>query len=194
MACVAHVIAGLLGVLLIGVPPAAADEALWTLLKSGGQVVVIRHATAPGTYDPPGMRLDDCTTQRNLDEHGRDEARRIGAAFRARAVPIGDVRSSRWCRCLETARLAFERVEHWEALDGALPSSAAEARRTAEVRTLASRPFTGPNLVLVTHQFNIRALTGLTSIASGEIVVLTPRGQDFVIAGRIAPSALTAAR
>ena len=191
MAGVLPAFLALLIVLVPGASPAVASDALWSLLKAGGQFVVVRHATAPGTFDPPGMRLDDCATQRNLDEHGRDEARRIGAAFRARAIPVGDVRSSRWCRCQETARLAFGRVDHWEPLDGALPSSAIETRRTAEVRALVSAPFTGPNVVLVTHQFNIRALTGLASVASGEMIVLTPRGRDFTVAGRITPDTLT---
>lgn len=181
-----------LGLVLLGVAPAATDEPLWTLLKGGGQVVMIRHATAPGTFDPPGMRLDDCATQRNLDEYGRDEARRIGAAFRARAIPVDKVLSSRWCRCMDTARLAFGRAEHWEPIDGARPGTELEARRTVQVRALASKPFTGGNIVLVTHNFNIRALTGLSTI-SGEMVVLTPGGNDtFTIAGRLAPSALTA--
>ena len=180
-----------LSLALLAATPAAADDALWALLKAGGQVVVMRHATAPGTFDPPGARASDCATQRNLDEHGRDEARRIGAAFRAHAIPVGDVRSSGWCRCLETARLAFGRVEHWVSLDGFLPASPIEAPRTAAVRELASKAFTGANVILVTHNFNIRALTGLSAI-SGEMVVLTPKGNDFAIAGRIAPSALPA--
>ncbi len=180
-----------LGVLHLAAAPAAADDALWTLLKGGGQVVLMRHATAPGTLDPPGARFDDCATQRNLDEQRRDEARRIAAAFRTRAIPVGDVRSSGWCRCLETARLAFGRVEHWVPLDGFLPSSPLEAPRTAAVRELAIKPFTGANVILVTHNFNIRALTGRSPI-SGEMMVLTPTGNDFAIAGRIAPSALAA--
>jgi broad specificity phosphatase PhoE len=185
-------IAAVLGMLLLATP-VAADDAIWTLLKGGGQVVVFRHATAPGAYDPPGMRLDDCATQRNLDETGRDEARRIGVAFRSRAIPVATVRSSRWCRCMETARLAFGRVEHWEPIDGARPGSLLEAR-TAEVRRMVSTPFTGGNVVLVTHGFNIRSLTGI-SAASGEMVVLTPRGNEaFEIAGRLPPGSLLVPR
>ena len=180
-----------LATLVLGASPAAADDAFWALLKAGGQVVMMRHATAPGTFDPPGMRLDDCATQRNLDEQGREEARRIGAAFRARAIPVDKVLSSRWCRCVDTARLAFGRVELWEPISGARPGSDLEKQRTAEVRRFVSTPFTGGNVVLVSHNFNIRALTGL-STQSGEMVVLTPRGNDtFTIAARLGPSALT---
>jgi broad specificity phosphatase PhoE len=176
-----------LGVLLLAAAPVAADDVIWALLKGGGQVAMMRHATAPGTFDPPGMRLDDCATQRNLDEQGREEARRIGAAFRARGIPVDKVLSSRWCRCVDTARLAFGRVELWEPIDGARPASDLETRRTAEVRRFVSTPFSGGNVILVTHNFNIRALTGLSTL-SGEIVVLTPRGNDrFEIAGRLTP-------
>lgn len=86
---------------------ARADERLWDLLKSGGQVVLIRHTiTTPGAGDPPGMRLDDCASQRNLTDAGRRHARRTGEEWRARKIPVERVLSSPWCRCLETARLA----------------------------------------------------------------------------------------
>ena len=91
---------------------ARASEPLWTLLKGGGQVVLLRHAsTPPAMGDPPGFRLDDCATQRNLSAIGREESRRIGAAFTTRGIPVDRVLSSPWCRCLETARLAFGAAE-----------------------------------------------------------------------------------
>lgn len=107
--------------LLLCAPGAAADEALWSLLQGGGQVVLIRHAqTTAGVGDPEGMRLDDCRTQRNLDERGRAEARRLGAAFQARNVPVGELLSSPWCRCVETARIAFGRAPRLHAALGNL--------------------------------------------------------------------------
>ncbi len=172
-------------------PPAfaAEPEELWALLKAGGQVVVMRHAsTDPGVGDPANLRLEDCATQRNLSAAGREEARRIGEAFRARGVPVGQVLSSRWCRCLETARLAFGKVEPWPALDSFFRDRSREPPQTAAVRSRASeRPGAG-NLILVTHQVNITALTGLFP-AQGEMVVLTPQGDGtFRIAGRLPPS------
>jgi broad specificity phosphatase PhoE len=155
----------------------------------------MRHAvTTPGVGDPPGFRLEDCATQRNLTEAGRDEARRVGAAFRERGVPVGGVRSSRWCRCLETARIAFGRVEPWRAarqlLDSIFDDRSQEPERTRAVRALAgTRPARG-NFVLVTHAVNIRALAGI-SPAPAELVVLTPDGGGrFRVAGRLAPSEL----
>ena len=95
-------------VLLAGSSAAADEEATWKLLAGGGQAVLIRHAiTTPGVGDPPGFRLEECSTQRNLTDEGRGHARRVGEAFRARKIPLARVMSSPWCRCLETARLAF---------------------------------------------------------------------------------------
>jgi phosphohistidine phosphatase SixA len=181
----------LLGCALLGAGAARADEALWALLQKGGQVVLVRHAlTEPGVGDPPGFRVEDCRTQRNLSAVGREEARRIGAAWQARRVPIGQVLSSRWCRCVETARLAFGTVEPWLPLDSFFHDRSREAEQIPLVRQHASeRPTTG-NLILVTHQVNIAALTGI-SPAAGEMVILTPQGDStFRLAGRLPPTAL----
>jgi phosphohistidine phosphatase SixA len=165
--------------------PAGADDALWAALRAGGAVVLLRHAsTEPGVGDPPGYRLDDCRTQRNLSAAGREEARRIGAAFRARGVAVGEVLSSRWCRCLETARLAFGRAEPWPALDSFFDDRRREAGQTAALRArLAAGPGPGAR-VLVTHQVNITALTGIAP-APGEAVVLTPGPGGLRVAGRL---------
>src|SRR5918997_3678549 len=86
--------------------PAAADEAAWAALREGGRVVLIRHgATSGGSGDPPGFRLDDCATQRNLTEAGRAQVQRLGEAFRARGIRVDKVISSEWGRCRETAEL-----------------------------------------------------------------------------------------
>jgi phosphohistidine phosphatase SixA len=175
---------------LLGPSPAGADEALWALLKGGGQVLVIRHATAPGMGDPAGFRLEECATQRNLSAAGREEARRLGAALRARGVPIGRVLSSQWCRCLETARLAFGTAEPWPPLNSFFNERQRGPAQTGEVRALVGETPAGGNLVLVSHQVNIAALTGQYP-ASGEVIVLTPRGSGtFKVAGRLPPSAL----
>ena len=176
-----------LGVLFLLSPAAADDgEALWTLLKGGGQVVLMRHAsTDPATGDPPGFRLDDCATQRTLSAAGREEARQIGAAFRARGIPVGRVLSSRWCRCLETGRLAFGAVEPWPSLDSFFRDHSRELRQTQAVRALAGDRPQADNLILVTHGFNIRALVGILP-APGEMIVLTPEGNGkFRVAGRL---------
>jgi broad specificity phosphatase PhoE len=85
-----------------------------------GSVVVVRHSYAQGSFDPPDARLEDCSTQRNLDADGRAQARRPGEAFRQHGIVVGRVLSSPRCRCLDTARLAFGRAETWDVLQGAL--------------------------------------------------------------------------
>ena len=170
-------------------PPAAAASAddLWALLRGGRQVVLLRHGTTtPGVGDPPGFRVDDCATQRNLVEAGRDESRRVGAAFRAQRVPVGRVLSSPWCRCLETARLAFGRAEPWPALANLF----GRQDRADALRAVLGEPPSDGTLVLVSHGSTISAAVGVMP-AMGEFVVVTPEGGGrFAVAGRIPPSSL----
>src|SRR3989475_2381673 len=113
---------GLTAVVLcvVSVSTATATESIWDALRTPGSVVVLRHSYAPGAFDPPSARLDDCSTQRNLDASGRAQAGRIGERFRQNAIAVGVVLSSPRCRCLDTARLAFGKVQSWEPLQGAL--------------------------------------------------------------------------
>ena len=121
----------LIVVVTLSVPGAAgADDHLWTLLKEGGHVVLVRHAiTTPGVGDPQGFKLEDCATQRNLTDEGRADAKRLGEVFRARRVPVDRVLSSPWCRCLETARLAFGAAEVWLPLSNLYGRSEASAEQ-----------------------------------------------------------------
>jgi broad specificity phosphatase PhoE len=172
--------------LALGLPSAHANEALWSLLKGGGQVVLIRHAiTTPGVGDPTGFRLDDCATQRNLTEEGRGHAKRIGEALRGRAIPIERVLSSPWCRCVETAKLAFGKSEPSAALGNLFGRPENRAQQVEQMRALAgARPKNG-NLVLVSHGSTIAALTGV-SPDTGELVIVTPQGGGrFAVAGRL---------
>ena len=98
-----------LAVSLLIAPAVAADDADDALaaLAKDGHVVLIRHGNAPPGYggDPPGFRIDDCRTQRNLDELGRQQAQALGEAFRKHGVRVDQTVSSPWCRCMETAGL-----------------------------------------------------------------------------------------
>lgn len=158
---------------MLHLPAHAADEAaLWKRLAAGGHVVVMRHAaTTPGVGDPPGFRLEDCKTQRNLSPAGRADAKAVGAAFHAHAVPVGRVLTSRYCRCVDTAELAFGRAEPAEMVDSTWQQdSATQDRKMAAVRKYVATFSEPGNLVLVTHDVNVRALTG-ESLAQGEMVV-----------------------
>jgi phosphohistidine phosphatase SixA len=162
------------------------EEELWRLLAAGGQVVLVRHAvTTPGVGDPSGMRLEDCSTQRNLTDEGRAHARRLGAAFRARGVPVERLLSSPWCRCLETARLAFGAPEVWAPLGNLFGRPENWEEQVRRMRELAGEPRRGGNLVLVSHGSTISALTGINP-DTAEMVILTPQGSGrFRLAGRL---------
>ena len=163
-----------------------AQEALWTALRAGDAVALIRHALAPGTGDPAGFKLEDCATQRNLSEEGRRQARRIGAAFRENGITSARVLSSRWCRCLETARLLeLGPVEPFPPLDSFFNQPGRGPAQTAALRELLNRPHDGSPRVLVTHQVNITGLTGVVP-RSGEMIVVQPTADgDMRVMGRL---------
>ena len=165
---------------------AHADDALWAKLKAGGNVLLIRHAaTEPGLGDPPNFFLGDCRTQRNLSDAGREEARRVGRALKWRAVAVSEVRASQWCRTLETAELAFGHPPvPWEALDSLYKEPDREAERTRAVAALVATVRPPQNVALVTHNFNIRALTGI-SPSTAEIIVVRGEGGKVVVVGRL---------
>lgn len=167
--------------------PEGASERAWRALRAGEAIAVFRHAQAPGTGDPPGFRLDNCATQRNLDEAGRSQARRAGAALRARRVPVAAVWSSQWCRAVETARLMdLATVEVRPEFNSFFDDRANEAGYVQAARR-ALLAFSGAgNLIVVTHQVHITGLTGVFP-ASGEAVVLQRQGADTRLVGRIGP-------
>jgi broad specificity phosphatase PhoE len=176
-----------IALLLLGWSPsvAGADDTVWEALRAPGSVVVLRHSYAPGGFDPPTSRLDDCSTQRNLDASGRAQAVRVGEAFKTNGITVGEVLSSPRCRCLDTARLAFGRVETWMTLQGALNDTELRRRLVAETKARIAAHREGPPLVLVTHGSVVSDLTGV-DIRMGEFVVLR-RGADgaHAVAGRL---------
>jgi len=157
---------------------AAPGDALEQTLRSApgsGGVLMFRHALAPGTFDPPGFKLGDCATQRNLNEEGRRQARQLGAWFAARQLRPTRVRSSPWCRCLETARLAFgDRVDPWAALGSPRASDdASNAQALVQLREgLAGVVDRRAGFeVWVTHMFVFSAFLG-EGAGSGEGALL----------------------
>ncbi|MBY0612547.1 MAG: histidine phosphatase family protein [Beijerinckiaceae bacterium] len=164
----------------------ASETAAWDQLRAGG-VVLFRHANAPGIGDPPGFRLDDCATQRNLGAAGREQAVRIGDRLRMERVSVSAVLSSHWCRALETARLAFPGLPKASgAFNSFFGDRSQEPEITAEARRVILN-WTGPGvLAVVTHDVNIRALTGIGP-ADGEGIVLRVSAKEFEVVGRIRP-------
>lgn len=164
--------------------PAAATEAGWALLREGGHVVLLRHAMTAGTADPANVDPEDCGTQRNLSDRGQQQARKIGALFAARAERTAAVLSSRYCRAMDTARLAFREAEPLAALDPPPQDPQAAAGALAEV-VERIRSFNGSgNLVMVTHLETIAALAG-ASPREGEAVVVRAAEKGVQVLGRI---------
>ncbi len=131
-------------------------------LATPGRVLMLRHANAPGTGDPPQFRIDDCATQRNVDATGRSQARRLGERLARAGIAKARVFSSQWCRCLETAQLlGLGSIEPLPALNSFYPTpEQRDARMAALHAFLAGLPVDGPPVVLVTHQFTISEFTG----------------------------------
>ena len=159
------------------VPAQQGGGAMADRLRDGRCALLWRHAqTTPGVGDPPGFRLDRCATQRNLSDAGRAQARAAGEWFRSRGLVPRTVRSSAWCRCRDTADLAFGAHEPWAPLNSSFGNAAvAPENRTLLLAGLARIP-AGAFEVWVTHQVNITAFTG-ESVAMGEAVVVDSVGK-----------------
>ena len=168
--------------------PALADEAAaWAALRAGGHVALMRHAEAPGGVgDPPGFRLDDCATQRNLRAAGREQARAVGERLRAQRVRVEKVLASPWCRCIETAELmGVGPVQVEPTFANAFVLSDRRTALTSGAREVIAA-WQGPGtLLIVTHGANIQALTG-DNPPEGAVVVVAAAAPGRAI-GRVDP-------
>jgi phosphohistidine phosphatase SixA len=158
---------------------AAQDDEASALLRTGGVVAVLRHALAPGNFDPPGFKLGVCSSQRNLSDEGREQARRIGEWFKARQLQPARVLSSPWCRCVDTANLAFATADVLPALGS--PRGYSETTGAAHLRELrrnlvAASAQKGTFQVWVTHMF-VQADLLQASTSSGEALIVRADAQ-----------------
>jgi len=141
-------------------------------LKNGGNLIFIRHAYAPGGGDPDNFDINDCSTQRNLSDEGREQAKNIGNYFRENLIPIDKVISSEWCRCKETAELAFEKFETNNFLNSFF-SEKFSKNKTKQIKNLKKyidKWDGNKNLVFVTHYVVISEALNYAP-SSGEIVI-----------------------
>ena len=156
-------------------------------MKTGGHILMIRHALAPGSGDPAHFQIGDCSTQRNLDNRGRNQARAIGDWLRSKGITTAKIYSSQWCRCLETAELLrLGPVTQLPALNSffELPQDR-EPNLKALRKFLAKQSPDGPLIILVTHFVTISAITG-EGVSSGEGVLLElKKNAPFEIVGRL---------
>ena len=141
-------------------------------LEDGGKLIFIRHAYAPGNGDPAGFNLNDCSTQRNLSEDGRKQAQRIGEFFTKNKIEIDKVLSSEWCRCKETAKIAFKNYSTNSFLNS-FYSSKFSKNKDKQVKAFnyyIKNLEIEKNLIFVTHYVFISEVLNYGP-SSGEIVV-----------------------
>lgn len=167
---------------------ASSDESrLFAQLRQGGVAVLLRHAqTVPGIGDPPGFKLGACETQRNLSAEGRAAAQKFGERLKQAMVTFTGVYTSQWCRCRDTATLIAGQAEDWPALNSFFDDRGTEARQSAEVRRRIAAIKRGETLLLVTHQVNITAITGIVPAMGEAVVVRAGKGGAVEVVGRLA--------
>ena len=178
-------LSGLCTVAMAGVDSNQAD--MIESMLAGGHILMIRHALAPGTGDPANFQIGDCSTQRNLDDRGRDQARAIGDWLRSKGITSARVYSSQWCRCLETAKLLqIGPVAELQALN-----SFYELTENREPNLKALREFIakqspdGKLIIMVTHLVTISAIAD-EAVSSGEGVLLKLNpAEQYEVIGRL---------
>tara|TARA_B000000557_G_scaffold180266_1_gene147099 strand:- start:216 stop:779 length:564 start_codon:yes stop_codon:yes gene_type:complete len=161
-----------------------ASEQAWNIAKEGNKIILIRHSLAPGGGDPPGFRIEDCKTQRNLDKKGINQSKKIGKLFKKNKVPVDQVLSSQWCRCKDTAKYAFGNYKEFIALNSTFqsPYNKNESKQLRELYNYINKwNGEGGNLVLITHYSIITAVTNAVP-SSGEIVITN---KNFKVLGTI---------
>ena len=152
-------------------------------LQNGGNIIFIRHAYAPGGGDPENFDINDCSTQRNLNDNGRNQSKKIRNLFKRNEVPIDKVISSEWCRCKETASIAFNEFKTKNFLNSFYSPKFAKNKKKQikNLKNYINNWDGNKNLVLVTHYVVISEALDYAS-RSGEIVI---SDRNFKIKGNI---------
>ncbi len=161
-----------------------ASDQLWNLAQEGNKIILIRHSLAPGGGDPPGFKINDCKTQRNLNLTGIKQSKKIGKLFKKNKVPVDQVLSSQWCRCKDTAKYAFGNYKEFTALNSTFqsPYNRNEGKQLKELYNFVKKwDGKGKNLILITHYSIITAVTTAVP-SSGEIVIAD---KNFKVLGTI---------
>ena len=161
-----------------------ASNQAWNLAQEGNKILLIRHSLAPGGGDPPGFKINDCKTQRNLNRTGINQSKKIGKLFKKNKVPVDQVLSSQWCRCKDTAKYAFGNFKEFTALNSTFqpPYNKNEGKQLKELYKFIKKwDGKGKNLVLITHYSIITAVTNAVP-SSGEIVIAD---KNFKVIGTI---------
>ena len=147
-------------------------EEVLTSLKEGGKIIFVRHALAPGNGDPENFDLNDCSTQRNLNQRGIEQSKFIGNIFNKNQIKIENVYSSEWCRCIDTAKFAFKNYETFSALNSFydIRFEANEERQITQLKEFINQWNGKENIIFVTHFVVISSMLNIGT-SSGEIVI-----------------------
>ena len=151
---------------------ALSEDKILESLQEGGKIIFIRHAYAPGGGDPDNFNINDCSTQRNLNDKGINQSKLIGEFFKTKKIKIDKVLSSEWCRCKDTAKFAFNDFETFDALNSFFSVKFAKnkKRQIKDLKNYIKNWKSNKNLILVTHYVVISSILNI-AVSSGEIVI-----------------------
>jgi len=168
--------------LIVFSTPINSQEELINLIKDGNKLIFIRHAYAPGSGDPINFDLNDCSTQRNLNEEGINQSKKIGKFFSKNKIQIDRVLSSEWCRCKDTAKFAFNKYTTFNALNSFYDPrfEKNKDKQVIDLKKYIHNLNSKNNIVLITHFVVISEILNI-SASSGEIIV---SDREFNIIGR----------
>jgi phosphohistidine phosphatase SixA len=163
----------------------ADDEQVWAALKEGGKVILLRHTHVVIREGIGRLAPRDCAAEVDLSPRGVEQAKRLGEAFRAHGIAVGEVMTSPYCRCMDTGKLAFGRATAVEYLvpPGVVSDSQATLNNQRVLQEILKHRGTS-NLVMITHDLNIANIV-LEPADMGEFFVLQPNGVDFTVIGKI---------
>lgn len=157
------------------------NASLLEALRAGNLIIYFRHSLTIRAGQPDND-LTSCANQRNLTDAGRSLARDIGQAFKALRIPVGEVLSSPYCRCVDTADLAFGRSKVASFLEtNGDPDEAGEKARLAGLAEKLRQPPNVPgNTILVAHGNNLSGLAQhhaypMVQIDEAEAVIFQPK-------------------
>jgi len=166
-------------------PARADDEQVWAALKDGGKVILLRHTHVVIREGIGRLAPGNCAAEVNLSPRGVEQAKRLGGAFRAHGIAVGEVLSSPYCRCMDTGKLAFGRAT---AVPYLMPPGVVSESETASNNERVLQEILHhrdpSNLVMITHDLNIANIV-LEPVDMGELIVLQPKGADFTVIGEI---------
>ncbi|MGM0571550.1 histidine phosphatase family protein [Marinobacter sp.] len=169
-------------------PASSADEEAWKALREGRAFLILRHALAPGTGDPENFDLDDCSTQRNLNNRGLEQARSWKGLLARHGINEARVYSSQWCRSMDTAtEMDVGDVTEWPALNSFFAGRGDGAMQTRQTIALVNTLEPGLPAVLVSHQVNITRLTGVYPSSGEGVIVALPLSDNPTVLATVAP-------